>query len=338
MKRSHLFITLALLGALTGPGLADEPATGAAETAAPATDKGAAETVDQIELESGTKLTGSVVRSTDEAVWVATRFGEVRVERSKIKAIRRVAADEAAPDVKRAGPSTGARQPGAPGTGPAAQHKPDPAREAALQGAVVRLLESSAAADRVRGGKMVVESWPDSAAALDVALGSSSEQARNDATRLLEQAELGDQAERLRRAFRDPSYRVRRTAVRVVRRLNRKDMENELIGFVRNDGSWPVVQEALRTLEELGTVECLSDVVRSLERQETDDQRSRHLRVLRAITKIDVGEDPKDWDEALLNGAGRPGYRPPVTADQTEGEAPRVIRREKAPVEPADDE
>jgi len=175
----------------------------------------------------------------------------------------------------------------------------------AVTASVLEDLASDSGELRVQALERIVSQWPLTTPALDGALAHEKESVRVEAARLLEREELGDQRPRLRRLFRDTSPAVRRTAVRAVRHLGLGSEEDELVRLMREDPTWGVRFEAVRTLEEVGTVRCLAEVLSCWRREDDDDRRRPFTRVLRRLTGEEHGADAEAWRDAVDRAVAR---------------------------------
>ena len=134
---------------------------------------------------------------------------------------------------------------------------------------------------------------------------------RCDAIRVLMDERRGDQTDRLLAATRDEAVKVRLLAVRQFRRDarysrhrkhdRRSDVEERLTEILSRESAWPVVQEALRTLETVGTLERLTVVLDGYVFTKDEHRRRRYRRTLAAVLGRDLGKDADDeaWGEAI---------------------------------------
>jgi HEAT repeat protein len=159
--------------------------------------------------------------------------------------------------------------------------------------------DAKSPANRAAAAQLVVAAWPDSAAVLDEALASNDADVRLEAVRVLERAELGDVKPRLLKRFDDAAESVRRQAIRVARKLVWPEAEPRYVDAVATDAAWSVRQEALRALEDRGTVKCLRVVLDGFAGEKNVDRRRSYRRVLLALLAADHGDDVEAWRAAV---------------------------------------
>jgi HEAT repeat protein len=178
-----------------------------------------------------------------------------------------------------------------------------PEQIAALRKNVLEGFAHKKAAARVSAAQLLVAAWPDSAPILDEALASTTVEVRLEAVRLMERRELGDMRERLRKAIADKDPSVRRTAIRIARHVAQRGefegLENELVGPATKDHAWIVRQEALYTLESVGSTKCLRRVLECWNLEKDPEHRSTTRRVLVTLLGVDHGEDVDAWRKAV---------------------------------------
>jgi HEAT repeat protein len=191
---------------------------------------------------------------------------------------------------------------------PAAAAKPDskpaprtPEQLAALRVAVLDGFTKPDAKARAAAGDLLVSAWPDSAPILDEALASSSAQVRLEAVTLLRREELGDVRSRIRARVGDSDEAVRRQAIRAGRHLKWPEFEPDLMKVVQSDRSWGVRQEALRGLEDHGTLRCAYIVLNAMFAEEDLEHRKAYKRVLVAVLGQDHGDDQQAWSNAIAD-------------------------------------
>lgn len=186
--------------------------------------------------------------------------------------------------------------------------KPAPRTPEQLAALRVAVLDGFAKPDikaRADAGNLLVAAWPDSAPILDEALLSKSAQVRLEAVQLLRREELGDTRARIRSKLTDADEAVRRQAIRAGRLLKWPELEPELMKAVQNDPSWIVRQEALRGLEDRGTLKCVYIVLTAMSHEEDAQRRKAYKRVLVAILGEDHGDDSGAWTAAISDARAK---------------------------------
>ena len=180
-----------------------------------------------------------------------------------------------------------------------------PEQLAALRVAVLEGFAKTDMKSRGDAGDLLVAAWPDSAPILDEALGSRSAQVRLEAVMLLRREELGDVRPRIRRMVTDSDENVRRQAIRAGRHLKWPEFEPDLVAVVKSDSSWGVRQEALRGLEDRGTLRCAYIVLTAMFGEEDLDRRKAYKRVLVAVLGEDHGDDQAAWSAAIADARAK---------------------------------
>lgn len=311
MRRTHLLLSALILSALALPALAG----------------------DTIELLSGRVIRGRIEREEKDWIGIRNETGVLWVERAKIKTLTRTRpTPEPAPEPAPA-PTGRAETPPAKDR-PARSEQPRPvigrddgeaaqrARSADAEGAsarpalpppprdgdvgdatredlrLVQMLGSTDEKERVRATEWILETWPRCQPVLAAGLRVPEVQCRVEVVRLLDREELEDVETLLDIALGDAEAAVRVTAVRVVRHRGLAGFELPLVGLMNDDPVWSVRQEAIRTLEDLGTELCLPHVLGAWTRESDKDRRRRYTRVLRALLAEDFGDDEAGWRRA----------------------------------------
>ena len=197
----------------------------------------------------------------------------------------------------------GAGKPAAAAAGaatPAAKPAPrTPEQLAALRVAVLDGFAKPDMKSRGDAGDLLVGAWPDSAPILDEALASKSAQVRLEAVSLLRREELGDVRARIRRMVADTDEAVRRQAIRAGRHLKWPEFETDLMKVVQSEREWSVRQEALRGLEDRGTLKCAYIVLTAMGSEDDAQRRKAYKRVLVAVVGEDHGDDAGAWTAAI---------------------------------------
>jgi HEAT repeat protein len=189
---------------------------------------------------------------------------------------------------------------------PAAKPAPrTPEQLAALRVAVLDGLANAEFKARAEAGDLLVGAWPDSAPILDEALSSKTAQVRLEAVSLLRREELGDVRARIRAKVTDSDEAVRRQAIRAGRHLKWPEFETDLMSVVKNDHSWSVRQEALRGLEDRGTLKCAYIVLTAMASEEDAQRRKAYRRVLVVVVGEDHGEDAGAWTAAISDARAK---------------------------------
>jgi len=173
------------------------------------------------------------------------------------------------------------------------------AQIAALRKAILDGFANEQPSARAAAADMLVAAWPDTAPILDDALVSKIAGVRLEATCVLGRTELGDMRERIRDRIADSDDLVRRQAVRAARHLDWPEIEPAFIRIVGRDSAWIVRQEALRGLQDHGTVACLLTVFEGWQAEKDDEHRARFKRVLVKIVGSDEGDDVEKWRVAI---------------------------------------
>jgi HEAT repeat protein len=200
----------------------------------------------------------------------------------------------------------GAAKPAAADAKPAAKAAPrTPEQLAALRAAILDGFIKPDAKSRADAGDLLVAAWPDSAPILDEALGSRNAQVRLEAVQLLRREELGDTRARIRAKVTDAAEAVRRQAIRAGRHLKWPEFESDLMKVVQNDPAWSVRQEALRGLEDRGTLKCVYIVLTAMSSEEDAQRRKAYKRVLVAILGEDHGDDAGAWTAAISDARAK---------------------------------
>ena len=196
----------------------------------------------------------------------------------------------------------GAAQPAA---APAKQVKRTPEQIAALRVAVLEGFAKPDFKTRADAGDLLVAAWPDSAPILDAALGSQNAQVRLEAVSLLRREELGDVRDRIRGKISDPDESVRRQAIRAGRHLKWPEFEPDLMRVLQKDKAWSVRQEALRGLEDRGTLRCAYVVLTAMFAEEDIEHRNAYKRVLVRLLGKDYGDDQQAWSDAISDARAK---------------------------------
>lgn len=259
---------------------------------------------DVIELKDGTRFEGEIVRTDSEYVWARVDERVRRIERSEIARLQR-AGDERE-DTTDAGQDADTGEPTAE-----KRSSEEEAQRAAIRTRVLQMLELDRPEARVRAREELVGGWPMSSDALDAALAHKTPRVRCDAIRVLTEERLGDQTDRLLAATKDTATTVRVLAVRSIRHSElysrhrdhkrRADVEKRLLAIVSGDSAWAVVQEALRTLETVGTAGEIAPVIDAFRFADAEHRRRRIRRTLTAILGRDLGDeaDASEWATEL---------------------------------------
>lgn len=262
---------------------------------------------DTVELESGRVLEGKIVREEKAWVGIETTDGVVWVQRDEIKALKR---DRPSPAVRRETPPAEAEEKPAvregAGTRKGAEPAPDATEsvqdEAALSAEALRLqnaLGSESVEQRRAATEWILDTWPKFRDVLATVLRESPETPRNEAVRILDDARIEDPFPLLEPSLTDESKKVRITALRVARHRRLTGAETHALEMMRKDPLWVVRQEAIRTLESVGTEMCLPHVMAAWTSETDKDRRRRYRRVMAALLGEDFGdEDAAAWYRA----------------------------------------
>jgi hypothetical protein len=267
---------------------------------------------DSIRLKSGRTLRGTILQTGETVVKIRTDGGVEWVKRADIEAMSQAPAKkkvvEAQGDAeRRPSPQPRARvdeKAGSSETERVSVESPKPELPAQevdsdVAAKVLSDLGDDDRAVRAAAATWVVENWPASARVVDSALVSTNEAARLEAVRLLDDARLGNNSRRLVRALTDASAPVRIAALRAIRHRGYDSFERDALRIMQDDPEWVVRQEAIRTLEDIGTAASLRPVIAAWSQEADEDRRRRYRRVLRAILLQDFGDDADRWRKAL---------------------------------------
>jgi hypothetical protein len=236
---------------------------------------------DRLVLKSGRELVGTIVSRGGSEVVIRTASGSYTFSREQIA---RVEPAVRTPEIKAA---------------PKPKVEMDPEALAALRGRVLVSFGNANPVERLRAAGEVIASWPASEPVLDEALRSPILAIRLDAVRLLEERELGDTSARVLQAMADDDATVRVAAIRIVRHRQLLGFQPALSRAVETDGAWSVRREALRTLEDMGTIICLRPVLSGFAAEHDETKRLAYRRVLRTLTGADCGDDLEKWTAAV---------------------------------------
>jgi hypothetical protein len=273
---------------------------------------------DRIELESGRVLEGEILREEKAWVGIDTGEGTVWVKREEIKSLTR---EEPAPEretppptedptpiVQEPGPdSTGRSKAGTP---PApvdrtAHPAPDTAspeeaeRRSAESERLIKALCSGDRERRVGAVEWIVDTWPKWRETVKFALRESEDEApRLEAVRLLDDERITGSLPLVEIALDDKSHKVRAAALRVARHRGFADIEKRAVDLMRSDPTWMVRQEAIRTLEDIGSDMCLPHVMAAWSGETDRDRKRRYRRVMKALLGEDFGDDATAWYRA----------------------------------------
>jgi HEAT repeat protein len=180
--------------------------------------------------------------------------------------------------------------------------KRTPEQYQALRKLVLDGLANENAHVRAAAANALLAAWPDSAPLLDEVLSSKSRGVRLEAVEILTSLDIADAKDRLRARFKDRDEDVRRQAVRVACRSTKwPEIETELERLVESDSVWIVRQEALRGLENHGTIKCIDVVLRGWLGERDLDRKARYRRVLKSVVGKDCGDDVDAWCAAIMD-------------------------------------
>ncbi len=199
----------------------------------------------------------------------------------------------------------GAAKPAAAAKSDAKPAPRTPEQLAAIRLAVLEGFAKPDAKSRADAGDLLVAAWPDSAPILDEVLGAKDAAVRREGVSLLGREELGDTRARIRRMIGDSDESVRRQAIRAGRHLKWPEFEPDLMKIVQNERSWIVRQEALRGLEDRGTLKCVYIVLTAMSSEEDAQRRKAYKRVLVAILGEDHGDDAAAWTAAISDARAK---------------------------------
>ncbi len=286
---------------------------------------GRALALERVTLKNGRTVVGTIEARDEQGIQFVTEFGQVAIRHDQIEKIENVsdapaARSPAAEAARVAGattkptvlPSAAAPAAAPDGAAPnvpatAAQKdlaakramldaRPPTAQEAeALAGRLVPLLAAKEATVRVAAIEEIVGLWPHTSSVVDAALASADPLVRREAVWLLDRAELGDTDARVVACLGDANPAVRTAAIRIVRHRRITSVEADLVRMLQHDAQWSVRQEAIRTLEEVGTPRCLRPVLDAWTHETDPDRKRRFMRVLRRLTAVDHGDDVEAW-------------------------------------------
>ena len=241
---------------------------------------------DVIRTDIGHTLRGQIVEENEKWVGIDVAGRVVWVERSEIAEITR--------DKKRSDRPAPQRSEASAGT-------EDEAGEHVLTvnvELVVKLLRSDKREERVEAIEFVNEAWPQSRPVVEAGLRDKQELVRLECVRILDNEKMKRTEGLIAHALNDTSPRVRVAALRVVRHRKMAGLEHKVISMMRGDGKPAVQNEAIRTLEDIGTRDCLSHVLSAFGRAEDKNERRRYRRVLKALFQEDLGDDFEAWRDA----------------------------------------
>jgi hypothetical protein len=257
---------------------------------------GGARADDVVTLKSGTKMTGVVVAESDEQIELRVGAEIVKVPRRVVESVQRdrnaapaPAPATAAPAAAAAETKTAPKRLGGADEAAAPAAKPDPA-----------LLKTLDGPDAVDAVDAIAKQWPGSAPTLDAALAHRSVAVRRVAVAALGRAEITNVGSRVLAACRDEDASVRLLGVRLVRSRKVGDSESLLIRILQSDTSTPVRLEALRSLEDTGSLACADAVLERMLATTETDVRRRYVRVLRKLTgEQHAADDEEGWRGAV---------------------------------------
>ncbi len=271
---------------------------------------------EQIRLRDGSDVVGVIESRKDGVLKVRTEKGVVAVSEKDVVAIARIpgtAEEERKKETVEASSRAKPKENEKTERARVVLEEDDPRAEAVntLLAALVHEKHET----RAGAVEMIVELWPESAFALDVALDHDKENVRKAAIRLLRDERLGDQSVRLKRKLSDSAPRVVIEALRAIRSLGLHQFEMDVLRLLDSNAEWLVRQDAARTLERIGGERAFPLVV-ALWSVEPDEHRKRRFkRVMREIARCDLGDDAKAWQEAVSEVfLGKRDVRDPATA------------------------
>ncbi len=280
---------------------------------------------DVVKLTDGRVLEGKIIRQEKGWIGLETADGVVWLEPKMIASYSRDKAqpapakddpparegDEPSPatdadsgDDRPARDEVRSEEAGADGKASAAPPaSSDASVDAEADGAVDRMVAALGHEDRARrvaAAEWVVESWPEWKPAVVAALGSGNEAARVEAVRLLGNRQIRrGVTELLTLAVDDKSALVRVAALRTARLRKRTGLETAAIRLMRFDREWSVRQEAIRTLEDIGSEKTLPHVFSEWTRENDAERKRRYVRVMVRLLGTDFGDDTDAWANAL---------------------------------------
>lgn len=265
----------------------------------------------KVKLRNGRELTGDVKPHETDGWWVQTENGRIHVAKVDVESIEELPDVPAVKDEQIADPAELGR---AADAAKARRAQNDEARSEfvekerteaekrefeQLRFELLSGLGDKDTDKRAEAGKRLLSLWPTTAPILDAALTHKTETVRLEAVKLLESPVLGDPSARIERMFKDSAALVQVLAVRTVRHRKLKGLEGSLTQLLASVREWPVHQEVLRTLEDLGSVNCLHTVMDAYAETKGVRERKAFVRVLKQITRADEGDDTDAWRKVV---------------------------------------
>jgi hypothetical protein len=249
-----------------------------------------AQAADQIVLRDGFVVQGGIEEVSELAVVIRVDGVRRHVPREQVLRIERDAATPAA---------------GATAATAAASATAEPLP---VDTALVARVAGGAAVERQKALETLAAGWPATRATLEAVLRHPAAAVRAGAASVLDDARLSGAEAYVPDLVADEAPAVRRTGVRMARRLHLVALEGRISERVARDTDPGVRAEALRALEDFGTTLCLHDVLRAFEFEQDALLRRRCLRVLRRITGEDrKPDDLHGWRDAVRDAVRRAG-------------------------------
>jgi len=269
-----------------------------------------AQAEERVNLKNGRTLVGKIEARDEQGFWIRTEIGRMRVDQADVEKIDTVAARRREAD-QREKPTAAADTAGTPAADAAGAKKPaltgDEAKERQrLIYEVTSGLVSKDEIDRTRASGTILRGWPETAYLVDAALEHKDRRVRLAVVRVLDSKSVTDPRTYLLKALKDKDVLVQVMAVRALRHRASKGVESHLIRKLSVAKPWPVHQEVLRTLEEIGSFRCLETVMANLEKSDDKRLHKAHTRVLKIVLGVDHGKDVEAWRRAVNE------FRPPL--------------------------
>jgi hypothetical protein len=278
---------------------------------------------DRIELSDGRVLVGTVKNMDQRVAVIETKSGTLRIAADSIRSVRVVEGEaEVAARKESARIAAELRKPGGRSAAATADKRRtgDPtSTDLALFATCRKLLASKNVAHRGDAMDLILSNWPATAAFLDSALRDSNAAVRVEATRLLAEDRIGEPVRRVRPRLRDTHVGVRMLAARVVRQRKLAQLELELAKLMRHDTSAAVRQEALRSLEEVGTIASAPALLELWEDTEEDRVKRRARQALVRIIGVDHADNAEAWTAAVQAATLAARAKAPVAPRNTVG-------------------
>jgi hypothetical protein len=237
----------------------------------------------RVELKNGRAIVGTIEKRTADVLWLQTTKGTLRIPSDQVNKIESVKPSKSVEKTGKATPR-----------GNAEEGAKKPSREAVLHD-VFSHLASRDKVIRAEGIATVLTGWPRTEFIVEAGLKHKDRRIRLAMIRILDMPNITDPRVHLIKAMRDRDVAVQVMAVRVLRHRKAEGVETHLVKAFDANRPWPVRQEILRTLEELGTTGCLSSVVASLRRCTDKRNAKAHRRVLKEVLDVDRGQDVEAW-------------------------------------------